>query len=333
MRIRTIKPEFFEDEKLAELPPHDRLFFIGLWCLADKNGVVENRPAFLKAKIFPYEYGETTDVSQMLPRLSNLNLIQMFTYEGRGYLAITSFKKHQRITGKEAVSPARYPFPDKELRKEKQQGNIGETPETTGKGIGNRERERNKPPVYAPIGDIKKEGEIPELPKEPKSIFPSGIQRKSKADQHRTRVLRNDDRMIRIGKWFGRKADTLWTCAEALTLHSLNPPEDEVALLEAHYTDPRAEYLRKNVDTLLNNWSGELDRARARKGTPNQPTLFDHSLAEPVGWQDAILSKREEYASDPEAWARLVAETKKPWDSVLESVQTMAVEVMREARR
>jgi hypothetical protein len=65
MRIRTIKPEFFEDEKLAELPPHDRLMFIGLWLLADRNGVLEHRPAWIKAKIFPYDDGEAVDASQV----------------------------------------------------------------------------------------------------------------------------------------------------------------------------------------------------------------------------------------------------------------------------
>ena len=69
MRIRTIKPEFFEDERLAALPPHARLLFIAWWMLADCNGVLENRPRLIQVKVFPYETGGKADVSQLLPML------------------------------------------------------------------------------------------------------------------------------------------------------------------------------------------------------------------------------------------------------------------------
>lgn len=37
-RARNIKPSFFKNEDLADLNPFDRLLFIGLWCLADREG-------------------------------------------------------------------------------------------------------------------------------------------------------------------------------------------------------------------------------------------------------------------------------------------------------
>jgi hypothetical protein len=54
-RIRTIKPEFFDDEHLCELPFDHRLCFIGLWLQADKAGRMEDRPKRLKARIFPFD--------------------------------------------------------------------------------------------------------------------------------------------------------------------------------------------------------------------------------------------------------------------------------------
>ena len=39
-RIRTIKPEFWSDEKLAPLPPIDQLVFLGLISLSDDFGRV-----------------------------------------------------------------------------------------------------------------------------------------------------------------------------------------------------------------------------------------------------------------------------------------------------
>ena len=47
-RIRTIKPEFWEDEKLANFSFAARLFFIGLWNIADDQGVFKNNPVLLK---------------------------------------------------------------------------------------------------------------------------------------------------------------------------------------------------------------------------------------------------------------------------------------------
>jgi len=42
-RIRTIKPEMFEDEKLSKLPPITRFVFVGLISLADDYGrLVDN---------------------------------------------------------------------------------------------------------------------------------------------------------------------------------------------------------------------------------------------------------------------------------------------------
>lgn len=145
-RIRTIKPEFFEDEGLAKLPPHDRLMFIGTWLLADKNGVLEYRPDWIKAKIFPYEHGETTDVSLVLPRLVSGRYLVHYEVDGKEYLAVRNFGKHQRITGKEAEGVGRYPLPINELSDGKHPGNIqeasGKHPGAQEQGAGNMEQGR-----------------------------------------------------------------------------------------------------------------------------------------------------------------------------------------------
>ena len=38
-RIRTIKPEFWIDDVIVELPFETRLLFIGIWNFADDAGV------------------------------------------------------------------------------------------------------------------------------------------------------------------------------------------------------------------------------------------------------------------------------------------------------
>ena len=70
MRARNIKPGFFENEELADLPPLTRLLYIGLWLLADREGRLENRPRRIKAQIFPYE--RRPDIPAMLTVLEQV---------------------------------------------------------------------------------------------------------------------------------------------------------------------------------------------------------------------------------------------------------------------
>lgn len=80
------------------------------------------------------------------------------------------------------------------------------------------------------------------------------------------KISKNDDTMIRIGAWFGRRPDTLWTVTEATALDLLSISSAELDGMERYYTAviPEASNIRRrDLITLLNNWSGELDRARA----------------------------------------------------------------------
>ena len=60
-RSRNIKPGFFTNDGLAELPFEVRLLFIGLWTLADREGRLEDRPKRIRMEIFP---GDNVDVDE-----------------------------------------------------------------------------------------------------------------------------------------------------------------------------------------------------------------------------------------------------------------------------
>lgn len=71
--------------------------------------------------------------------------------------------------------------------------------------------------------------------------------------------------MQRIGSWFGRQPDTLWSVYEAEAIATAAPTENQIAGMEFYYTatiEKDDDYRRRNVETLLNNWHSELDRAR-----------------------------------------------------------------------
>jgi hypothetical protein len=54
MRIRAVRPDFWQDETLGHLSDAVRLFYVGLWCVADDAGWLEWRPGQLGASLYPY---------------------------------------------------------------------------------------------------------------------------------------------------------------------------------------------------------------------------------------------------------------------------------------
>lgn len=75
-----------------------------------------------------------------------------------------------------------------------------------------------------------------------------------------------------IGCWFGRRPTTVWSLPEKKKLREIaksDPTEEELALLNAYYTTEAKTFRRLDVITLLNNWNGEIDRARAWKANPD----------------------------------------------------------------
>ena len=93
MRSRNVKPGFFLNEELAELPFEARILFIGLWCYADREGRFEWRPKRIKVEIFPYD---NVDVTNFLRYLTKKNFISQYRVDGCDYGVIQNFKKHQR---------------------------------------------------------------------------------------------------------------------------------------------------------------------------------------------------------------------------------------------
>jgi hypothetical protein len=54
MRIRSVRPDFWQDDTLGHLSDSVRLFYIGLWCVADDAGWLEWKPAQIGAALYPY---------------------------------------------------------------------------------------------------------------------------------------------------------------------------------------------------------------------------------------------------------------------------------------
>ena len=105
-RIRTIKPEFFTSEDIVSMSPLARLFYVSLWCEADREGRMEWKPGTFKMRYLP---ADNCDIADLAKEMTERGLIVLYSVDGKTYAEIPTFAKHQVINNRESDSalPAR----------------------------------------------------------------------------------------------------------------------------------------------------------------------------------------------------------------------------------
>jgi len=106
-RIRTIKPDFWTDEKLTECSLSARLLFIGTWNFADDEGNLDRSSKQIKARVFPID---NIDCEPLIQELLTQGLLTEYSVDGKIFLHIQGFKKHQLIN--RPSKPTCPPFED-----------------------------------------------------------------------------------------------------------------------------------------------------------------------------------------------------------------------------
>jgi hypothetical protein len=103
-RARNIKPGFFTNDELVELPFATRLLFIGLWTIADREGRMVDRPKKIKMEIFP---ADDVDCDQALSDLAAAGFIKRYQADNVKVIEIVNFVKHQapHSTEKDSALP------------------------------------------------------------------------------------------------------------------------------------------------------------------------------------------------------------------------------------
>jgi hypothetical protein len=109
---RIIKESICTSDNLNELSDKEEIFFYRVLVNCDDYGIMDARTAILRSKCFPLrlENIKDKDIEQWLKALCNKNLVFLYNYEGRRYLKMTSWDKHQQIR----ASKSKYPTPDLE---------------------------------------------------------------------------------------------------------------------------------------------------------------------------------------------------------------------------
>jgi hypothetical protein len=96
-RIRSLKPEIWQDEAVGHLSPHARLLFIGLITMADDEGRLRALPASILGHVFPYDDVSPRRLAKWLDELKRAKLLYLYAVEGTPYIALKGWAQHQKI--------------------------------------------------------------------------------------------------------------------------------------------------------------------------------------------------------------------------------------------
>jgi hypothetical protein len=110
-RIRSVKPEFWDDRKLATRLSRDaRLLYISLWNFADEWARLQGDARFVKGHCLPYDDDLSLQhVDALLDEIQSAGRVVRYNVEGDPYLFLPLLAKHQRLEPDKV--PSRLPCP------------------------------------------------------------------------------------------------------------------------------------------------------------------------------------------------------------------------------
>jgi hypothetical protein len=148
-RIRSVKPDIWQDEGFGNASHQARLLFIGLITQADDEGLLNGAPRLLWSLIYPWEDFDPDSLDEWLAELEGARLIQRYDKDGRNYIALPSWKKHQKISH---PTRSKLPRPPRTLRKPPEPSQNGRAASSLigGEGIGG-DRSTPQTPQRGPV--------------------------------------------------------------------------------------------------------------------------------------------------------------------------------------
>lgn len=152
-RIRTVKPVFLRHEQLQDLEyehpgKYIMMVFMGLWMLADSKGRFEYKPRSIKLDILPFL---DFDMQVSLEILEHHGFIRSYVVKGQKFGLVLTFRKHQRITGKELTEGEKFPAEpniDGVNLVENNQESIGKHPDVQERKGKEEEGEEESEPIF-----------------------------------------------------------------------------------------------------------------------------------------------------------------------------------------
>jgi len=266
MRIRTIKPEFWQHPVMSRLPYDTRILALGLLNLADDEGYFSADTDYIRGAVLFRE--DSSNVRRMLDELSLSGWITLCGSAERPIGRVVNFRKHQRVDRPQPSRLKQYALDESSTNDRRPLDDESTQEQGTGKG--------KDTPIVPASGDESDEGNVQD-----KSHEDNPALLRAKA-LFRMRPATPLDRAT-------RRAWKLSSTAVAATSF------DEWLQLEAYYAadiPDKHDIRRRDLATLLNNWSGELTRARR--------------WSEQTGWQPENAEKKEKGAPPDDLWREVL---------------------------
>jgi hypothetical protein len=108
MPNRIIKESICTSDTIDQLTWFEEVFFYRLIVNCDDYGRFDARLPILKARLFPLKSVTEKQISDALHKLSTVGIVTVYEYDGRPYLQLVTWDKHQQIRAKKS----KYPAPD-----------------------------------------------------------------------------------------------------------------------------------------------------------------------------------------------------------------------------
>ncbi len=202
-RIRSVKPEWLDDEALQESSGDARALSVALMLLADDDGNGRGGEVHLHARVFP---GKPVKVyREAMARLIEIRYVSLYKVDGQTFFHIRNFLKHQKIDkpGKGKVPP-----PPENIRGSSEKV-IGDT-ENEVDGLAPRARPLPSPPdpIQSPP-----EGEAVEPPEPETSatVVPLDLVARAEKVNIPEQFAREYDEPIEAVRWQVRETLSFWS--------------------------------------------------------------------------------------------------------------------------
>lgn len=97
-RIRTIKPDHWNDRELPKISLQAHLLWIGIWNFSDDSGIIDADPLLIKSQVFPRRLDVRVEqLTQWLDQLVMARFLVPFVFNNASYYVSRTFETHQKI--------------------------------------------------------------------------------------------------------------------------------------------------------------------------------------------------------------------------------------------
>lgn len=111
MPNRILKDSICTSVSVDALSSDEEIFFYRLIVNCDDYGLMDARTSVLRAKLYPLQIDNISndDITRWLARLAELEIVEVYEVDGRPYLHMATWERHQQVRAQRA----KYPRPPK----------------------------------------------------------------------------------------------------------------------------------------------------------------------------------------------------------------------------